>query len=319
MKSVIKNRLVLPVILCLVVIVGIIIPSVFTPDVGAGEPDIVSTVIGGLPVAMGLPATQITSAMYLVPDTEAYDPYAISIAIDDLHVMMSSPVTLINATAYVPIYDFSIAMGAESIYNRGYYAVVTAPGLRVYATAGNPYIVANGRYLHVPHLNREIDGMLHVPIRPLAKAFGASVRWLYDIRGVTVTNTGVPIESGSSFYDETDLFWMSRIISAEARGESLKGQIAVGNVVMNRTRSPMYPDTVRGVIFDRRHGIQFTPAHSGAINRAPTQSSVIAAKLALDGADVIGDSLFFSSTSIRCWASRNRPFATTIGNHNFFG
>jgi len=243
----------------------------------------------------------------------------VAIIIDGMRVTFPAPAKLINATTYVPVYYFATAMGAKVVYHNGYHATVTSPGLRIYATSGNPYIAANGRYLHVPHLNREVDGRLYAPIRPLAKAFGATVYWLGSTRAVNVVNSGVPIVSGGEFYDETDLFWMSRIISAEARGESLIGQIAVGNVVMNRTRSPMYPNTVHGVIFDRQNGIQFTPAHSGAIHRAPTQSSIIAAKLALDGADVVGDSLFFSSTSIRCWASRNRPFTTQIGNHNFFG
>jgi len=212
-----------------------------------------------------------------------------------------------------------MALGAETVADSGGSATVLAPGLRIYATADDQFIVANGRYLHVPHLCREIDGMIFVPIRPLAKAFGAEVYWNEQTRAVEVVQTGLPIECGSTFYDETDLFWMARIISAEARGECMTGRIAVGNVVMNRVASPMYPDTVHGVIFDRRHGIQFTPAHSGAINRTPAECCIIAAKLALDGADVVGDSLFFSSRTIRCWASRNRPFTVTIGNHNFFG
>ena len=98
----------------------------------------------------------------------------------------------------------------------------------------------------------------------------------------------------------------------------MAGKIAVGNVVMNRLNSPMYPNTVHGVIFDRRGGVQFTPAATGAINRTPDSSCVIAAKLALDAASVVGDSLFFNVRTLNSWASRNRPYVTTIGNHAFF-
>jgi N-acetylmuramoyl-L-alanine amidase len=52
---------------------------------------------------------------------------------------------------------------------------------------------------------------------------------------------GGAIESGDTWYDEEDLYWLSRIISAEARGESLEGQIAVGNVVLNRMKSDRWP------------------------------------------------------------------------------
>ena len=40
-----------------------------------------------------------------------------------------------------------------------------------------------------------------------------------------------------------DLHGLSRIISAESRGESLAGQIAVGNVICNRVASEEVPDT----------------------------------------------------------------------------
>jgi N-acetylmuramoyl-L-alanine amidase len=84
---------------------------------------------------------------------------------------------------------------------------------------------------------------------------------------------------------------------------------------MNRTRYPAYPNTVHGVIFDRRNGVQFTPASTGAIYRTPGAECVIAAKLALDGAEVVGNSMFFNMTTVRSWAERNRQY---VGTHHFF-
>ncbi|MCL2401131.1 MAG: cell wall hydrolase [Oscillospiraceae bacterium] len=280
-----KIKLIVPVILCLVLSCGMMMPFL-VPDAAAGEG-----------------SAEVDSVL---------------LSINGTRVDFGVPVILINATTYVPIYYFSMAMGVDYVTQYDGMATVSAPGLRIYANAGDPYLVANGRYLHVPYLCREIDGQIYVPIRPLAYAFGAELAWNSYTRTVSVVQLGEPIKHGDYFYCETDVFWMSRIISAEARGEPFVGQIAVGNVVMNRVDSYMYPDTIHGVIFDRRHGIQFTPAHSGAINRTPYRTCIIAAKLALEGANVIGDSLFFSSSRITCWASRNRPFNTRIGNHNFF-
>ena len=55
--------------------------------------------------------------------------------------------------------------------------------------------------------------------------------------------------------DQTDLdqtYCMAQNIYYEARGESLKGKQAVGNVVLNRVAHPKYPDTVCGVVYEAR-------------------------------------------------------------------
>ena len=54
---------------------------------------------------------------------------------------------------------------------------------------------------------------------------------------------------------------LATAIYFEARGESTKGQVAVAQVVMNRVRSSLYPDTICGVVFQgqmRRTGCQFS-------------------------------------------------------------
>ena len=63
----------------------------------------------------------------------------------------------------------------------------------------------------------------------------------------------------------------------------MEGQIAVGNVVLNRMRHKSYPNTIYGVIFDRKHGTQFSPVSYGTIYNPPASSSVIAAKMCLEG------------------------------------
>lgn len=121
-------------------------------------------------------------------------------------------------------------------------------------------------------------------------------------------------------YTEEDLHWMARIIHAEARGEPFEAMLAVGNVVLNRRAHPSYPDTVRGVIFDRTHGVQFTPTVNGAINNTPSVASFLAAVEVLEGRQNAEDVLFFKNPSIArtSWISRNRQFAFTIQNQDFF-
>lgn len=50
---------------------------------------------------------------------------------------------------------------------------------------------------------------------------------------------------------EKDITELANVIWHEARGESEKGQIAVGHVVLNRVRDPRYPNTIEGVVWQR--------------------------------------------------------------------
>lgn len=63
---------------------------------------------------------------------------------------------------------------------------------------------------------------------------------------------------------------MSLAISYEAGFESIEGQQAVAEVILNRTRHPAYPKSVCGVVFQgssRRTGCQFTFTCDGAMKR----------------------------------------------------
>lgn len=242
---------------------------------------------------------------------------SLTMIIDGQPAAFSVPLININSNAYVSLREFSVAMGANTISWNSGTASVTAPGLTMEATVGNPYLVANGRYLYVPNSCRLINSSVMVPVRSIAEAFGAEVVWDGATNTVLVTSGSGAITPGNAYYDETDLLWMSRIISAEARGESFDGKIAVGGVIMNRVASPQFPNSIYGVIFDKRFGIQFSPAYSGAIYNRPDEECVIAAKIVLDGGNTAGNSLYFASTT-HCWAAKTRPLALKIGNHNFY-
>ena len=161
---------------------------------------------------------------------------------------------------------------------------------------------------------------MYVPIRLLARAFGVEIGWNSYTRSVTVSGSVKPILSGDKFYREDEVYWLSRIISAESRGEPLLGQIAVGNVVLNRVKSSDYPNTIWGVIFDRKYGTQFSPVLNGSVYAEPYYLSVIAAKLCLEGVTVSEKVLFFYQPEIATsfWIPENRPYAFKIGHHYFF-
>ena len=215
-----------------------------------------------------------------------------------------------NAIVYA-LYPDAVAVWANN------QAEVTAAGLKLEIKPTAKYIVANGRYLYVPDGVISSGNHILVPVRTLCQALGATVTWDTATGSVQITGGAGPIASGDSYYDVDDLYWLSRIIYAESGNQSLEGKMAVGNVVLNRVASPLFPNTVYDVLFQRN---QFTPASSGSINRTPTAECVVAAKLCLDGANTAGSALYFVNPRVspNSWAARNRPHVATIGAHAFF-
>jgi spore germination cell wall hydrolase CwlJ-like protein len=65
---------------------------------------------------------------------------------------------------------------------------------------------------------------------------------------------------------------LAQTIYYEARGETQRGQVAVAEVVMNRVRSPYYPNTVCNVVYqgsERATGCQFTFTCDGSLDQRP--------------------------------------------------
>ena len=81
-----------------------------------------------------------------------------------------------------------------------------------------------------------------------------------------------------------------------------------------------FPDTIYGVIFDGRWGGQFEPVRNKTVYDEPTEESVLAAQLCLQGARAAGESLYFLAPELtqNHWIMSNRKFVETIGCHWFY-
>ena len=71
-------------------------------------------------------------------------------------------------------------------------------------------------------------------------------------------------KSKKNKYTKSELRLMSSIINCEAGIEPYQGKLAVGIVVMNRIRSKRFPNTLKGVIYQRG---QFSPVRNGSLRR----------------------------------------------------
>jgi len=242
----------------------------------------------------------------------------LEIVVNDTVLSLDVPVQVSNEVTYVSYWPIVQALypDATAVWQNDR-AVVTAPGLTMEIQPGLPYFVANGRYLYLPQGIKFDNNVILLPVRTLCAALGADVSWDPIGSRVVITAGYAPITSGDIAYQADVLYWLSHIINAESGNQPLAGKIAVGNVVLNRVASPRFPNTVYEVIYQRN---QFTPVANGSIHKAPNAESVIAAKLCLDGANTVGNALYFLNprTSTSSWAARNRPYVATIGAHAFY-
>jgi len=222
-----------------------------------------------------------------------------------------------DGTSYITLRSFAELTGGQLTWD-GRAARLTGEDLDLTARPGQLYITVNGRALYVKGGVQVEEGRLVLPVGVLSQATGSRLTW-NAAEGAAHLDTR-QADPADADYDENDLYWLARIISAESRGEPLLGQIAVGNVVLNRVRSRQFPNTVRDVVFDRNHGTQFEPVDNGTVYDPPTESAVVAAKLCLEGANVVGDCLYFYAPALSSgkWVTANRPYYTTIGCHRFY-
>ncbi len=229
---------------------------------------------------------------------------------------------IINGEIYLPVRRIIEAVTGASVSYSSATRTITATGRghNISVSDGAYALYASGRVMFsaTPSVILS-DGRMYTPAKTLLKAL--SLSYAYDSYGrVVIRGTAAPVVDGSRYYAEDAVYWLARIISAESRGEPLIGQIAVGSVVLNRTRSPSFPSTIYGVIFDRKYGVQFSPVSNGTIYNAPTSSAILAAKICLEGFTVSDRALYFlrPSASSSSWIVQNREFLFVIGNHYFF-
>lgn len=223
----------------------------------------------------------------------------------------------INGITYVGLREFSERLGAAVAWNgSARCASVKSNRLSLSAVIGDNYITANCRRVSSSGETFLESGRTYVPLRSIGSAFGFDISWSDTDFSARLTRCRDAIEE----YDEDALYWLSRIIYAEARGEPMAGKLAVGSVVMNRISNSSFPNTVYGVIFDRNGGVQFTPVSNGEIYKTPDNESIEAAKRCLDGERAGENILFFINADIASslWICENRQYVMTVGNHDFY-
>ncbi len=191
---------------------------------------------------------------------------------------------------------------------------VTVDALSKIGSSGKEVSQIQSRLKEWGYYDGAVDGIFGTQTRNAVIKFQKANGLEPDGIAGSKTLAAIGIGGGQS-YNSADYELLARIISAEARGESYLGQVAVGAVVLNRMEHPSFPDTLSGVVYQNG---AFSCLYDGQFYEPIADSAYSAARDALNGLDPSGGAIYYYNpkTATNKWI-RSRPVITTIGRHIF--
>ncbi|TAH73728.1 MAG: LysM peptidoglycan-binding domain-containing protein [Anaerolineaceae bacterium] len=149
-------------------------------------------------------------------------------------------------------------------------------------------------------------------IKPTGSQTGSS-------QNPSASSSGSSTGSGTVIsYKNSEVDLLARLITAEAIGEPYDAMVAVGAVVVNRVKSPDWPNSISAVINHVSAGhYQFSPVQNGFINKPASDATIRAAWAALYGADPSRGAMFYYDNSSTNQWIRSKPVTARIGNMIF--
>lgn len=202
------------------------------------------------------------------------------------------------------------------------YNMFFAPRTLYWGSQGDDVRTVQDKLLRWKYYDGQVDGIYgartYRAVRRFQEKNGLNVDGV--VGPSTAKALGMPASaaqagSTSGVNRTADEYLLARCIHGEARGEPYVGKVAVAAVVLNRTKSPSFPNTVAGVIYQP---LAFTAVADGQINLTPNKDALKAARDALNGWDPSYGCLYYwnpaTATSKWIWS---RKVMLKIGKHWF--
>lgn len=185
------------------------------------------------------------------------------------------------------------------------------------------------------NLNRELSGnVLDMTLEEMqAEMKKENVQEVYRYREMPqdvssperYVNYDVLVNENAISLDDESKEILCRIVEAEAGNEDEKGRMLVANVVMNRVESSRFPNTVKGVVFQKSGGLyQFSPVANGRYYRVNvSEETRKAVDKVLRGKDDSRGALYFvnryaANSEYMSWFDRKCTALFSYGRHEFF-
>lgn len=217
----------------------------------------------------------------------------------------------------------AVAAGALCVGGGVYYGVQSAADSQVLSKLGSTgaeVTKIQKKLKALGYYSGNADGIYGSATKAAVKAFQKNCGITAD--GIAGSKTllylglsGSSSSGNSTAYSDADVELLAKVISAEARGESYEGQVAVGAVILNRVAHPSFPNSISGVVYQNG---AFSCVNDSNWYAPMADSAKRAATDALNGWDPSGGAVYyFNAAKTADKFMHSRPVIKVIGNHKF--
>ena len=195
----------------------------------------------------------------------------------------------------------------------------SAYALSRFGSTGNEVTKIQNKLKSLGYYKGAVDGIYGTQTKNAVIAFqrncGITVDGIAGPQTLLYLGLGGSSGSNGTKYTNEEVNLLAKVISAEARGESYEGQVAVGAVILNRVAHPSFPDTISGVIYQNG---AFSCVYDSNWYAPVAESAYRAAQDALNGWDPTGGAVYYynPAKTSNAWM-RSRKVIKVIGSHYF--
>ncbi|RXT08123.1 stalk domain-containing protein [Ammoniphilus sp. CFH 90114] len=219
----------------------------------------------------------------------------------------SGPPFITNGTTMVPLRFIVESLGAQVSWDSQSQTVsLIRDDTTMKLTINQLEAEINGQAKPLRQAPLIHENRTYVPLRFIGEELQQDVEWEPSQSIVFISDD----------QQESDIYWLAKLVEAESSSEPYQGKVAVAAVVLNRTQSAYFPKTIKSVIFESS---QFTPVKTKRIfGLKPEEDTIRAVREALSGVDpTYGALYFFNPNKTNNRFLHSRSITMTIGNHRF--
>ena len=228
----------------------------------------------------------------------------VSVKLNEDYIITDEKNILIDGTTYIVARSLINALNEEILWDENTRTVtINTTENEIKFIVDDSKVIVNSNEIEIKAKPFIRNGRTYIPLRIASDYLGCEVDWVQDTYTVELYKNNLEVNEKYKFipnYTEEDYRLLSKIVQVESSDGSMDMKLAIANVVLNRVKSNLFPNSVSDVIYQIDIYVQFPPAHRESFKTVkPTINSKIAAKNALEGLNNIDKCLFFNNSPFK--------------------